>query len=444
MAGRIRIFWLALAAACLAATARADGLSRFEQELKPKVAPQISLTYGSASAIGAGGFELRDVKAILKDPDKPAEKPTPVAAKRVVVEDIDFDGIKAANEPNFARMRFEGVTVSGEAQEWARKFGVPDGAGDLAVDYRFDPARKVFTLNKLELVLPGLARFDLTMIMDGVTASSASTPEKALDDGSLRTATFVYEDSSLLSKLIPGIAAEEKKTPEAYIAENVALLGFFAKDQAPKTIAVLDALASFTQDYKQTKGPLRVTVTPPTGITAKDFDKMTVANAVVDALGLSVTYAGTRPGAALAAAPKDNAAAPAPQASSAPQTAAVPPGGGAVACTPGQRLFALSDGGWWSATVREGTQSGNRCVVRFDDGDEDGVVTQEEMVAWSMDGPGAPARRCQKGDKVLMPSEGAWYPAQVKLSKGSSCVVEMDDDDEEHTLALNKLRVLTR
>ena len=431
----VTFLWLLAAIPALA-----DGLSRFEQEIKPKLGPELSLSYGSASALGASGFVLNDVTAVLKE-EKPDAKPTPLTIKRVVVEDLDFDHANAPDGPNFAKLRFEGVS-SPEVDEIVKTVGVTNATADIAVDFRFDPGRKVVTLNKFEFALPGLARIELSMILDGVTPSAAAAdPDKAMDETTLRTATLVYEDASLLSKLVPAFAADEGKTPEAYVAENVALLGVLAKGQGPRTLAVLDALVSFSTDFKQPKGPLRITVSPPAGISSKDTDKLTVANAIVDVFGISATYAGTRPGAAIAAAPKDETPA-------ASQSAALPRGDGTVACKPGQRLYAFSDGGWWSATVREPSKSGGQCIVRFDgtDASEDSVVTQREMLAWSMDGPGKPAARCRKGDRVWRLSDGAWYPAQVKSAKGANCVIELEDDDEaqEETVALKQLRVLPR
>ena len=413
----------------LTAPASADGLSRFEQELKPKIPPELGLTYGRATALGASGFTLEEVRATIKD-DTPGSAPTPVSIRRLTVEDLDFDGAKGKDGPNFLKMRAEGIKASGEFEDWLKRYGLADGSADLIVDYRFEPARKVLTLNKLEVVLPGLARFELGLIMDNVLPDSVSKPDAAMDEATLRTATLVYEDSSLLRKALPALAAEEKKSVDAWLAETLEVIAVFADGQGPRTLAVYDALASFLRDHAAPKGPFRITVSPPANVSAKDMDKLTVTNAIVDVFGLSANYAGTRPGAALEAKPK---AAPAARQQ---QSATLPPGGG-IPCTAGQRLFALSDGGWWSATVRESTQSGRSCVVRLEGDDDDTLVTRENMIAWSMDGPG-------KGDKVLMKSEGAWYPADVKLAKGRNCVVVMDDDDEEHTVELRRLRVLAR
>ncbi len=311
-------------------------------------------------------------------------------------------------------------------------------------------------MNRLELAMPGLARLELSLVLDGVSAAIANAPDSAKDDVSLRTATLVYDDASLFAKLVAGAAG---KQPEAALLEEPkAFIAALAKDQGQATMAVFDALASYLADYRQPKGALRVTVNPASNLKTKDFDKLTVANAIVDVFGLSVSYAGTRTGTALAYAapaakapppdaPRAKQAAP-PGQQSAGQTPAQPAELGPVTCTPGERLFALSDGAWWSATVRESTSSSQRCVVRLEgsDSDEDVLVGRAEMLAWSLDGPGLPAGACRKGDRVWTKSEGAWYPATVRATSksGSPCTFrfENDADAEDETAELKRLRVI--
>lgn len=428
---------IAVLAAIAAVPALADGLSRFEQEIKPNLG-KIDLTYRSATAIGPTGFALNDVRAVLPG-DTPDAKPTPVQAKRIVIEDIDLDPIKTDDAPHFLRMRIEGATATGQADDWRRQYGIPEVPLDFAIDYRLDAARKVFTLNRLELALPGLVRIELGLILDGVTPASFKDTDTSKDDVSLRTATLVYEDSSFLAKLLPALAAEQKKTAEALVAESLALLGVIASTQSPKAVEVFDVLASFISDFRQLKGPLRLTVSPPKNLSTADMDKIEVANAIIDIFGLSATYAGTRPGAALAAIK------PAPDAKASAGTAS-----GTIACKPGQRLFALADGGWWSATVREATQSGQRCVVRLEgsDGDDDVVIAAGDMMAWSIDGPGEAAKSCRKGDRVWIKSEGAWFPAKVRQTArpGAACIVRLEgedeDDAEDETVELKRVRVI--
>ena len=396
-------------AAVAGAPALADGLSRFEKEIKPNLG-KIDLTYRSATALGPMGFALDDVRAVLPG-DTPDAKPTPVAAKRIVIEDIDFDPIGKDEAPHFLRMRIEGATATGQADDWRRQYGIPDVPLDFAIDYRLDAARKVFTLNRLELAQPGLLRIELGFILDGVTPASFKDADTSKDDISLRTATLVYEDSSFLARLVPALAAEQKKTAEAFVAEGLAILGVIAMTQSPKAVEVFDVIASFMSDFRQLKGPLRLTVSPPRNLSTADMDKIEVANAIIDVFGLSATYAGTRPGAALAAVkPADRAG-----------NASAAPSSGGVACKPGQRL--------------EGSDS-----------DDDVVIAAGDMMAWSIDGPGEAAKGCRKGDRVWIKSEGGWFPALVRQTArpGAACVVRLEDDEyaEDETVELRRVRVI--
>ncbi len=426
---------IVVSASLVAAPAFADGLSRFEREIKPNLG-KIDLTYRGATALGPTGFALDDVRAVLPG-DTPDAKSIPVTAKRIVVDDVDFDPISKDEAPHFLRMRIEGATATGQADDWRRQYGIPEVPLDFAVDYRLDATRKVFTLNRLELALPGLARIELGFILDGVTPASFKSADTSKDDVSLRTATLVYEDSSLLARLLPALAAEQKKTGETLVAENLELFGVIARTQSPKAVEVFDVIASFIGDWGKPKGPLRLTVSPPKNLSTADMDKFEIANAIIDIFGLSAAYAGTRPGAALAAVR--------PATTGGTASAAAP--AGAVPCKPGQRLFAHSDGGWWSATVREATQSGQRCVVRLEgsDGDDDVVIAAGDMMAWSIDGPGEVTKACRKGDRVWIKSEGAWFPAKVRQTArpGAACVVRLEGEDaEDETVELKRVRVI--
>jgi hypothetical protein len=416
--------------------AAADGLERFEKQLKPELG-KLQLSYGGATAMGPSGFALSDVKGVLKD-DAPDAKPEPFAVKRVVVEDFDFDHMTKDDGPRFMKLRLEGLKA-GEAvaEPWLKRYGLPDIALDVTLDYRLDAERKVFTLNKFEMVAPGLARIELNMILDGVTPGSIGDSDKALNDATLRTATLTFEDGSLLGTLLPRLAAEDGKSADDYITGGLGIIALVAQSTDANVQAVLDAVASFAGDYKQPKGPLRIVVSPNTRLSAKDWEKISGAGSFVDALGLSVVYSGTRAGAAKAILAAAFAAAP---------RASAPAATGGLDCTTGRRLFVLSDGGWFAATVREGTQSGRRCVVRLDgdDSGDDIVVDRKEMMAWSIDGPGTAAGDCRKGDRAFIKSEGGWFPAEVRSKSGSRCTVRLEDDDdaEDEVVELRRLRVI--
>src|SRR5438876_591727 len=162
-----------LIALALAGPAMADGLTRFETELKPKLD---GLGYRSAAALGPSGFVLTDV-TMTTPADKPGGKPGTITAKKVMVEDLDFDRAAQKDGPYFLKLRVEGIEAGAEAGQLLSQYGIPSVASDLVLDYRLDPERKVFTLNRLELTMPGLARLELSLVLDGVTAELASAPD---------------------------------------------------------------------------------------------------------------------------------------------------------------------------------------------------------------------------------------------------------------------------
>ncbi|MBI1776706.1 MAG: hypothetical protein HYR63_15275 [Proteobacteria bacterium] len=441
----LRILALLWALTAAGPAAAADGLGRFESAIKPKLT---GLSYGSGSALGPAGFALSDVRIVVPG-DKPGVRPTTVQAKRVVVEDIDFDHTGDTDFPHFLKLRVEAASADGEAGDWLGRYGFRGLASDLVLDYRFDAARKVFTLNRLELALPGLARIEASLVLDGVSTALANQPDSAKDDIQLRTATLVYDDASLFAKLVTAMAAEEKKSPADLLGDARTLIAAFAQGQGPATLAIFDALASYLADYQHPQGALRASVNPKSNLTAKDWDKLGIANAIVDVFGLGVSYAGTRPGTALASA---GAAAktPTPGAVRSAPAPGAGAGAGAVAklgCSPGERYFVLFEGGYWPGTAREGTAESGRCVFRLEgsDRDDDVVVGRDRMLAWSIDGPGLPASSCRKGERVWAKSEGAWYPALVKDTPkpGAPCTLRYENDDgEDEKVELRRVRVI--
>src|SRR5439155_12277620 len=224
------------------------------------------------------------------------------------------------------------------------------------------------------------ARLELSMILDGV--DPAADQDKAMNDASLRTASFVFEDRSILAKAVPAIAQMQGGDPAATIALAKAIMAPVRDGQGAATQAAFDALESFLDDYKQPKGPLRLTLNPPSKISAATLSGASSADDVIKAVGLVVSYAGTVP----QKAPAPSAAAP----------AALPPApSGAIAnaakptCTAGARFFVLHEDAYWPATAREAAKSGKECITKLDSGGSDDVaVAPDKMLAWSIDGPG--------------------------------------------------------
>ncbi len=415
--------WSALPAA-------ADGLSRFKEAIKQ--APAGALTYKSAKALGDNGFVLEGV-VVTPPPDKtPAAKTEPVEIKRITVEDFDFASLDKKAPPNFARVRVEGIVIGtkpAEGVDLAQLAGIDRITADFQLDYRLDPERKTMTLNRLELDLNGLARIELSMVVDGVSPDAVGKPEAAMNDASLRTASLVFEDRSLLSKVVPAAAKLQGIEPVALVVMGKALLAGLRTGQGAATLAALDALGSYLDDYQQPKGPLRVTLNPPEKTSAAALSAMTTPDEAIKALGLVVSYAGTRPQAAAAPAGSSSASA-----------------GGKAGCTPGARFFVMHEEAWWSVTAREASKSGDRCIARIDGGaDDDITFALDDARAWSIDGPGKPVAQCTSGDKVLaLFKDGGWYAAKVTGNAAASakCPIKYDSDDTKETVELKRVRRL--
>ena len=137
---------------------------------------------------------------VTPPPDTPSGKAEPIAIKKITVEDFDFTAFEKQTPPTFAKVRIEGIAVSDKPAEGDRSEA--DGRHRQGQWRIFssttgcEPERKTLTLNRLELDLSGLARLELSMILDGVSPDIAGNPDAAMNDATLRTATLVFEDRS--------------------------------------------------------------------------------------------------------------------------------------------------------------------------------------------------------------------------------------------------------
>ena len=101
---------------------------------------------------------------------------------------------------------------------------------DFQLDYRVDPERKTMTLNRLELDMNGLARLELSMVLDGVNPEAV---DSAANDATLRTASLVYEDRSLLGKTVPAAAKMQGADADGLIKMAKAGLDGMRAGQGP-------------------------------------------------------------------------------------------------------------------------------------------------------------------------------------------------------------------
>lgn len=434
--GALRIFGRIVPAVLLllwvALPAEADGLGRFDKVIKPEI-PDGALTYKSAKALGDNGFVLDGV-VITPPPEKTGAKAEKVEIKRISVEDLDFASLEKQQPPNYARVRVEGIVINdkpAEGIDLKELAGVDKLSVDFQLDYRMEPERKTLSLNRVELDLNGLARLEVTMILDGVSPETAGKPDDAMNDASLRTASVVYEDRSLLGKALPAAAKGQGTDAAALVTTATTTLGAMRIASGPQTQAVIDALSSYITDYKQPKGPLRITFNPPGKTSGAALQAAANPEEVIKALGIVVSYAGTV---------------------AKPATAAVPPSGGADSvtntakgeCKAGARFFVLREDSWQAVTVREPGKAG-KCSAKIDGGDDEVSFVPEKALAWSIDGPGKAVGKCEAGTKVVVESDGSWHPAKIsdKPFTEGKCPIKFDSDDlDDETVALKRVRKL--
>ncbi|HEX5320605.1 MAG TPA: hypothetical protein VFW46_15685, partial [Stellaceae bacterium] len=238
--------------------AHADGLSKFNEQIKAKLPPD-TLKYKSAKALGDNGFELDDV-IFTPPPDATGgAKAEPVKIKSITVDELDFDSVGKQAPPNFLKMRIEGVDIGdkpAEGVDLKAMTGLDKLSADFQFDYRIDPAKKTLTVNRVEINLNGLARLEMSMVLDNISLDDAAQPDKAMNETTLRTASLVYDDRSLLAKALPaGAKAMQGSDPGVLIAMAKGVLDGMRAGQGEPTQKAFDAIESYMEDYKAPKGP---------------------------------------------------------------------------------------------------------------------------------------------------------------------------------------------
>jgi len=226
------------------------------------------------------------------------------------------------------KMRIEGIAIGpkpADGVDLKEMTGLDKVLADFQLDYRVDPERKTMNLNRLELDLNGLARLELSMVLDGVNPEAV---DNAANDATLRTATLVYDDRSLLGKALPAAAKMQGGEPDSLIQVAKAGIDGMRTGQGPAALAVLDALSSYVEDYKQPKGALKITLTPTAKTSVSSLGDIKDPEEAIKSLGLVVSYPGTR-AQAPAPAKKSDAAAPSPADAAAAAAAAAVAAGAA-------------------------------------------------------------------------------------------------------------------
>ncbi|MBX3502913.1 MAG: hypothetical protein KF889_26000 [Alphaproteobacteria bacterium] len=282
-----------------APAAWADGFSRFQDLLVAKGKVDM-FRFASGSSLGPNGFVLENVVVTpppdMVEPGNIPVKPVPTRIARVSVEEIDFNSIARDRPPLFVRARFEGIALDGEAapEGAMRKYlGTDSARADIAIAYRLDPASRVFELAQLEIDLRGLARLALAITVDGVAPDVTDAPGRAAGAASLRSASLVIHDASLMARLIRALAAEEGVPPERHAETLAQAVMMMLGGEGPVTQAAARTVAAFLRDWQSTQGPLSITLNPQRPVTFADLGAIAQAEEAMKALGLVVTYAGT-------------------------------------------------------------------------------------------------------------------------------------------------------
>jgi hypothetical protein len=287
----------------LAAGARAEnGLQRFERELKPQLEFE-KFSYGGAEALGDQGFVLKDVVAVVPATPQTDNKPIMIKVDRVTVEALDFERLAASNKgdlPRFLKMKLEGVTGDETTSNSLATFGLPKAPADLALDYKLDTAAKRLTVERLEISLRGQGRIELSLVLDGVS-DKADEVEDAKDSGRLQSASITIDDKGLIAQLVEAGAKSQGNKPDDLAALGLLTIASLAGQQDAESMKAFDAVASFIADWHAPKGPITITVKPANGASFADVGGLMLPNAFREVLGLTVSYAGTREGAASSA-----------------------------------------------------------------------------------------------------------------------------------------------
>ena len=130
---------------------------------------------------------------------------------------------------------------------------------DFQLDYRVDPERRTMTLNRLELDLRELARIELSLALEGINPDDRDPAESA----SLRTASLFSRTARCSARRCRPPRGHSGIDPEKVVKLAEAILDSLRPGQGAATMAVLDALAGYVDDYTHPKGPLRITLNPP-------------------------------------------------------------------------------------------------------------------------------------------------------------------------------------
>jgi len=281
-----------------ASPALANGFDRFQREVAPKLGPQ-TLTFRGGAPAGAEGFVLNDV--VVRQPPKSGGPAVEILRMgRLTVDRLDFARLARGEDAHFAKLRAEGLVASPTAEQTAtwRNYGLGHRPSTIDLDFGFDAPRQTLTIRRFEAVTPGQGRLLADASLTGLAALTGPPGSNLLQRSSLRSAKLFFDDQSLAAEAVATAADRAGKSREALIAEWLGVLKLFSLGRDTATVSALDALASFLTDYRRPAGPIQITAAPARPVPISVLQTLWLAPDAATAAGLSVSYPGTRRGAA--------------------------------------------------------------------------------------------------------------------------------------------------
>jgi hypothetical protein len=277
--------------------ALADGLERFQRDVLPRVM-RGALSYSNAVPHGASGFTLEN--AVINPMGQDGSKAGGVyRIARLTVEEMDFDHVAAGEAAHFAKVQMTGVRIP-ETADYAvflKRYGIFPATADVRLEYRFEPRSHTLSVTRLDISAPGLARVSGEFVVEGVRPPILDRG-RIVGDGAIRSARITYDDQSALGRAMRAAAAQSGKSQDSVQHEWLTSLAVIGKGKGPQTSAALDGLASFVQDHRKPKGPLRLTLQPPKPMPIPLIAAMLFVTDFAKTVGLAVSYPGTRANAA--------------------------------------------------------------------------------------------------------------------------------------------------
>lgn len=263
-----------------------DGLARLE--MFAAEAPDGVFDYGGSASRGVEGFELTDV-TMRDNPNDP-----PITIDRIVVDAFDWESAATDQPPQYLDATIDGIVVTTaavpELSQMAPILG-DEVTLNLDIDIRTDQAQQTLDINTLVLDLVDLGVLDLAMSAAGVGPEAAMNPQLAMMGATLNSARLSYDDSGLMARALDFAAEEEGTTADALVEEALAELeAARAMITSPQGHAIQDALMAFLSDYRSPKGPIEITLAPTAPVNVMMLMATPDPNALVEALGLNVTY----------------------------------------------------------------------------------------------------------------------------------------------------------